>query len=69
MPEWNGRFQEWNGKKSFTISYQFHRTFTQKYKWIVITELYSLKCLAANHNMSTEYFGRVHCANSVGIAS
>ena len=25
--EWNGRFQEWNGKQSFILSYQFHTRF------------------------------------------
>ena len=24
MPEWNGIFQEWNGRQSFILPYQFH---------------------------------------------
>ena len=27
MPQWNGRFQEWNGRQSFILLYQFHTRF------------------------------------------
>ena len=27
MPKWNGRFQEWNGRYSSILSYQFHTRF------------------------------------------
>ena len=27
MPEWNGRFQEWNGRQSSILPYQFHTRF------------------------------------------
>ena len=27
MPEWNGRFQEWNGRQSSILPYQFHSRF------------------------------------------
>ena len=26
-PEWNGRFQEWNGRQSSILPYQFHARF------------------------------------------
>ena len=31
MPEWNGRFQEWNGKQSSILPYQFHTKFCALY--------------------------------------
>ena len=29
--EWNGRFQEWNGKQSSILPYQFHTRFCALY--------------------------------------
>ena len=29
--EWNGRFQEWNGRQSSILSYQFHTRFRALY--------------------------------------
>ena len=29
--EWNGRFQEWNGRQSFILPHQFHTKFTEKH--------------------------------------
>ena len=53
--EWNGTFQEWNGRQSSILPYQFHtrfRTwhlpFTEKYVRIVMTKN-MCKRLAANH--------------------
>ena len=31
MPEWNGRFQEWNGRQSSIFPYQFHTRFCTLY--------------------------------------
>ena len=31
MPEWNGRFQEWNGRQSSILPYQFHTRFCALY--------------------------------------
>ena len=31
MPEWNGRFQEWNGRQSSILPYQFHTRFRAMY--------------------------------------
>ena len=27
--KWNGRFQEWNGRQSFILPYQFHTRFCE----------------------------------------
>ena len=52
-PEWNGRFQEWNGRLSFILPYQFYArfllmAFTDKYIRVVITKNMR-KHLASNH--------------------
>ena len=31
MPEWNGRFQEWNGRQSSKLPYQLHTRFCALY--------------------------------------
>ena len=47
--EWNGRFQEWNGRQSSILSYLISlMAFTENYIWTVITKNIR-KCFAANH--------------------
>ena len=31
MPEWNGRFQDWNGRQSSILPYQLHTRFCALY--------------------------------------
>ena len=46
--EWNGRFQEWNGRQSSILDFAHGISYTEKYIWIVITKNIR-KHLAANH--------------------
>ena len=77
--EWNGRFQEWNGRQSSILPYQFHTKFRSLY-----LQKNTYRCRVVINNIVTEvltsisthiicrqmrYFGCVHCANSVRIAS
>ena len=77
--EWNGRFQEWNGRQTSILPYQFHTRFCALYVQektyrcrVVIKycprsiQLQYLRILFVD---KSRYFGCVHCANSVRIAS
>ena len=77
--EWNGRFQEWNGRQSSILPYQFHARFralylqknTYRYRVVIkychrSIQLQYLRILFFD---KSRYFGCVHCANSVRIAS
>ena len=77
--EWNGRFQEWNGRQSSILPYQFHTRFRALYLQknthrcrVVIKychrsiQLQYLRILLVD---KSRYFGCAHCANSVRIAS
>ena len=67
MLEWNGRFQEWNGKQSSILDFA-HGIYKKIYTYIVIyksgfAEMY----LAVNHlSINNDY---VYCSYSVGFAS
>ena len=65
--EWNGRFQEWNGRQSSILPYQFHSRFCSLYLqqntyrfWLVInnivTEVFNFNiyayCLSTNCDAS-----------------
>ena len=77
--EWNGRFQEWNGRQSSILPYQFHTRFCALYlqKNIyrcqvvinnIVTEIFNFNIYA--YNLSTNRGTLiVHCANSIRIAS
>ena len=77
--EWDGRFQEWNGRQSSILPYQFHTRFRALYLQkntyrcrIVINSMsqkYSIQYLRILFVDKSRYFGCVHCANSVRIAS
>ena len=77
--EWNGRFQEWNGRQSSILPYQFHTRFRALYLQknthrcrVVLKychrsiQLQYLRILLVD---KLRYFGCAHCANSVRIAS
>ena len=70
MPEWNGIFQEWNGRQSFILPYQFHIRFFALYLQkntfrcrvvinYVVTEVFNFniyeKCLSTNHGTLVFY--------------
>ena len=77
--EWNGRFQEWNGRQSSILPCQFHTRFCALYLQkniyqcrIVIKYCHrriQLQYLCILFVDKSRYFGYVHCANSVRIAS
>ena len=78
--EWNGRFQEWNGRHSSILPYQCHIRFCalylQKNKcrcWVVInnfvTKVSNFNIYAYYLSKKLRYFGCVHCAHSVLIAA
>ena len=77
--EWNGRFQEWNGRQYSILPYQFHTRFRRLYlpkntyrcRVVInniVTEVFNFNIYAYFVDKS-RYFGWVHCANSVRIAS
>ena len=39
MPEWNGRFQEWNGRQSSILPYQFHTRFRAFFCRKILTDV------------------------------
>ena len=51
MLEWNGRFQEWNGRQSSILPYQFHTTFCGLY---LQKNIYQSPVVT--HNIVTEVF-------------
>ena len=51
MPEWNGRFQEWNGRQSSVLPYQFHTRFHALY-----LQKYIYRCRVVINNIVTEVF-------------
>ena len=50
MPEWNGRFQEWNGRQSSILPYQFHTRFCALY-----LQKNTYRCRVVIINIVTEY--------------
>ena len=74
--EWNGRFQEWNGRQSsIPIPYQIPCiVFTKKiFGWRVVINNIVIKVFNFNTYVlfvdKSRYFGWVNCANSVRTAS
>ena len=54
MPEWNGRFQEWNGRQSSIFpSYQFHARFRALY---LQKNIYRYGCRVIANNIVAEVF-------------
>ena len=51
MPEWNGRFQEWNGRQSFILPCQFHTRFCALY-----LQKNTYWCRVVTNNIVTEVF-------------
>ena len=49
--EWNGRFQEWNGRQSSILPYQFHTRFCGLY-----LQKNTYQCPVVIHNIVTEVF-------------
>ena len=49
--EWNRRFQEWNGRQSSILSYQFHTTFCALY-----LQKNTYRCRVVINNIVTEAF-------------
>ena len=49
--EWNGRFQEWNGRQSSILPYQFHTKFCALY---LRKNIY--RCRVVTSNIVTEVF-------------
>ena len=49
--EWNGRFQEWNGRQSSILPYQFHTTFCALY-----LQKNTYRCRVVIKNIVTEIF-------------
>ena len=49
--EWNGRFQEWNGRQSSTLPYQFHTRFRALY-----LKKNTYRCRVVIYNIVTEVF-------------
>ena len=78
--EWNRRFQEGNGRQFSILSYQFHTRFCALYLQKntyrcrvvinnIVTEVFNFNIYAYYFDDKSRYFGCVHCANSVRIAS
>ena len=51
MPEWNGRFREWNGRQSSILPYQFHTRFRALY-----LQKNTYRCRVVIINIVTEVF-------------
>ena len=51
MPEWNGIFLEWNGRKSIILPYQFHTRFRALY-----LQKNTYRCRVVINNIVTEIF-------------
>ena len=51
MPEWNGIFQEWNGRQSSILSYQFYTRFRALY-----LQKNAYRCRVVINNIVTEVF-------------
>ena len=49
--EWNGRFQEWNGRQSSILPYQFHTRFCALY-----LQKNTYRCRVVMNNIVTEVF-------------
>ena len=49
--EWNGRFQEWNGRRSSILPYQFHTRFCKLY-----LQKNTYRCRVVINNIVTEVF-------------
>ena len=49
--EWNGRFQEWNGRQSSILPYQFHTRFRALY-----LQKNTYRCRVVIKNIVTEEF-------------
>ena len=49
--EWNGRFQEWNGRQSSILPYQFHTRFCALY-----IQKNTYRCRVVINNIVTEVF-------------
>ena len=75
-PEWNGIFQEWNGRQSSILPYQFHTRFCALYLqkntywyWVVIDKYchrsIQLQYLQVIFVDKSRYFGCLCCANIV----
>ena len=51
MPEWNGRFQKWNGRQSSLLPYRFHNRFCALY-----LQKNTYRCRVVINNIVTEVF-------------
>ena len=51
MPEWNGRFQEWNGRQSSILPYQFHIR-----SWALYLQKNTYRCRVVINNFVTKVF-------------
>ena len=81
MPEWNGRFQEWNGRQYSILPFQFHTRFRalhlQKKIYLQMSgsdkycchRSIPLKYLPLLFVNKSRYFGCVYCVDCVCIAS
>ena len=49
--KWNGRFQEWNGRQSFILPYQFHTRFC-----VLYLQKNTYRCRVVINNVVTEVF-------------
>ena len=81
--EWNGRFQEWNGRQSSILPYQFHTRFRALYLQKntyrcrvvinnIVTEVFNLNIYAyylSTNRGTLVVYSCIHCANTVRIAS
>ena len=78
--EWNGRFQEWNGRQFSILPYQVHVRFCALYLQKntyrcrvvinnIVTEVLKLQLLRVIFVDKLPYFGCLYCANSVRIKS
>ena len=59
MPEWNGRFQEWNGRQSSILPYQFHTRFRLR---ALSLQKNTYRCRVVINNIVTEVFNFNICA-------
>ena len=57
MPEWNGIFQEWNGRQSSILPYQFHTRFCALY-----LQKNRYRCQVVTNNIVIEVFNFSICA-------
>ena len=51
MPEWNRRFQKWNGRQSSILPYQFHTRFRALY-----LQKNTYRCQVVINNIVTKVF-------------